>query len=76
MKHRASKLARLALSAALLAAAAAVPYLVIVAPHWNITDKTCESANAGWKNFIWLNYIAGFVVTMLLIYAYWSSTIL
>ncbi len=60
----------------LLASAAAVPYLVIVAPHWNITDETCESANAGWKNFIWLNYIAGFVVTMLLIYAYWSSTIL
>jgi len=60
----------------LLASVAAVPYLVIVAPHLNITDENCESANAGWKNFIWLNYLAGFVVTMLLIYGYWRSTIL
>jgi 4-hydroxybenzoate polyprenyltransferase len=60
----------------LIASVAAVPYLAIVAPHWNITDETCESANAGWKNFIWLNYIAGFVVTMLLIYEFWISKIL
>lgn len=50
-----------------LAAIAAVPYLVILLPHWNITDDTCESANRGWKKFIWLNYFAGFVVTQLLI---------
>lgn len=50
-----------------LAAIAAVPYLLILLPHWNISDETCESANRGWKRFIWLNYFAGFVITMLLI---------
>lgn len=50
-----------------LAALAAVPYLVIVAPFWRITDETCELANAGWKKFIWLNFIAGAIVTLLVI---------
>jgi 4-hydroxybenzoate polyprenyltransferase len=50
-----------------LAAIAAVPYLVILLPHWNITDESCETANRGWKKFIWLNYFAGWVITMLLI---------
>ena len=49
-----------------LAAIAAVPYLVILLPHLNITDETCESANRGWRRFIWLNFFAGFVVTQLL----------
>jgi 4-hydroxybenzoate polyprenyltransferase len=43
---------------------AAVPYLVIVGRHWNITDATCEDANRGWKLFIWLNFLAGAVVTL------------
>ena len=51
-----------------LAILAAIPYLVIVGPFWNITDETCETANRGWKHFIKLNYIAGFIVTMLLIW--------
>ncbi len=51
-----------------LAALAALPYLTIVGPFWNITDETCEKANRGWKHFIKLNYIAGFVVTLLLIW--------
>lgn len=49
------------------AALAAVPYLVILFPFWNITDETCARANAGWKKFIWLNFIAGAVVTLLVI---------
>ena len=52
---------------AALAAIAAVPYLLILLPHLNITDETCESANRGWRRFIWLNFFAGFVVTQLLI---------
>ena len=52
---------------AMLASIAALPYLAILAPHLNITDETCESANRGWRRFIWLNYFAGFVITMLLI---------
>jgi 4-hydroxybenzoate polyprenyltransferase len=42
---------------------AAIPYLMVVGRFWNITDETCESANKGWKQFIWLNYFAGAVVT-------------
>ena len=52
-----------------LVAVAAVPYLGILLPHLNITDETCETANKGWKQFIWLNFFAGFVVTMMLIFS-------
>lgn len=48
-----------------LAAIAALPYLLILLPHLNITDETCESANQGWKHFIKLNFFAGFVATMI-----------
>ena len=53
---------------AALAGIAAVPYLVIVAPFLNLSDEDCEQANSGWRKFIWLNFFAGFVVTMLLIW--------
>jgi 4-hydroxybenzoate polyprenyltransferase len=49
------------------AAFAVLPYLVIVGPFWNITDKTCERANRGWKKFIWLNFLAGAIVTLLIL---------
>lgn len=42
---------------------AALPYLVIVGRFWNITDDNCEDANKGWKLFIWLNFLAGTMVT-------------
>ena len=42
---------------------AAIPYLMIVGRFWNVTDETCETANQGWKQFIWLNFFAGAVVT-------------
>ena len=50
-----------------LVAVTALPYLLIVGPFWNLTDENCEDANRGWRRFIWLNFFAGFVVTMLLI---------
>ncbi len=50
-----------------LAALLALPYATVCARFWNITDATCESANRGWKRFLWLNFATGFVVTMLLI---------
>ncbi|MDO9590145.1 MAG: prenyltransferase, partial [Microcella sp.] len=53
-----------------LAAIAAVPYVVITARFWMITDETAESANRGWKRFLLLNFVAGAIVTMLMIY--WS----
>jgi hypothetical protein len=37
-------------------------------PHLNITDETCETANKGWKQFIYLNFFAGMVVTLVVNY--------
>jgi 4-hydroxybenzoate polyprenyltransferase len=53
-----------------LAAIAALPYLFILTPYLNITDEDCERANKGWRRFIWLNFFAGAVVSLILI---WSS---
>jgi 4-hydroxybenzoate polyprenyltransferase len=50
-----------------IAAIAAVPYLLILTPYLNITDEDCERANKGWRRFIWLNFFAGFVVSLILI---------
>ncbi|MFM8926698.1 MAG: UbiA family prenyltransferase, partial [Rhodoluna sp.] len=52
-----------------VASIAAVPYLVILSPFLNTTDADCEKANSGWRKFIWLNFFAGFVVTIILIWA-------
>lgn len=49
------------------AALAAIPYVVVVGRHLSITDNTCEEANKGWKLFIGLNFLAGAIVTSLLI---------
>ena len=51
-----------------LAAVAALPYVIITAQFWMITDETAESANRGWKRFLLLNFVAGAIVTMLMIY--------
>ena len=51
-----------------LAAALAVPYAAMCAPFWNVTDEDAETANRGWRRFLWLNFVSGFVVTMLLIW--------
>ncbi|TQL46725.1 4-hydroxybenzoate polyprenyltransferase [Homoserinimonas aerilata] len=56
---------------ALLAAVLAVPYILAVIPFWNVADDDSETANRGWRRFLWLNFFSGFVVTMLLI-AWWS----
>ena len=49
------------------AALAALPYLIVVGREFQITDETCESANRGWKRFIWLNFFAGAIISALLI---------
>jgi 4-hydroxybenzoate polyprenyltransferase len=50
-----------------LAAALAVPYVLVVLPFWSITDARAETANRGWKRFLGLNFLSGFVVTLLLL---------
>ncbi len=50
-----------------LAAVVVVPYLVTVWPYRSLTDADAERATAGWKRFLWVNQLAGFLVTLLLI---------
>ncbi|HEY8911743.1 prenyltransferase [Lacisediminihabitans sp.] len=45
-----------------------LPYAASVLPYWSITDADAERANRGWKRFLWLNFVTGFLVTMLLIW--------
>ena len=56
-----------------LAALVALLYLATVWPFRSITDETAERATAGWRRFLWINQVAGFVVTLLLIW-YWLLT--
>jgi 4-hydroxybenzoate polyprenyltransferase len=56
-----------------LAAILMLPYAASVLPFWSITDTDAERANRGWKRFLWLNFVTGFLVTLLLI-AYWVQT--
>ena len=50
-----------------VASLAVVPYLVIISPYLNITDEDCERANGGWKRFIWLNFAAGALISLVVI---------
>lgn len=51
-----------------IAALLSLPYAVMCAPYWNVTDEASASANRGWRKFLWLNFVTGFLVTMLLIW--------
>ena len=50
-----------------LAALLAVPYVLNALPWVGTDDESAASANRGWRRFLWLNYVTGFLVTMLLI---------
>lgn len=50
-----------------LAALLVIPYAVNALPWWRVTDETAPSANRGWRRFLWINFLAGWGVTMLLI---------
>lgn len=50
-----------------------LPYLANLVPYLAIDDATCERAHQGWKRFLWINYVVGFAVTMLLIYAQFTA---
>lgn len=54
--------------AARLAAVLPLLYAANVAPFLGLADADCERAHAGWRRFLWLNYVAGFLVTQLLIW--------
>lgn len=50
------------------AAILVLPYAISVLPYWRIPDAGAEAANRAWKRFLLFNFIAGFLVTMLLIW--------
>ncbi|WP_353988570.1 prenyltransferase [Ruicaihuangia caeni] len=53
-----------------LAAVLTLPYVGIALSHFKIDDVTASESNRGWRKFLWVNYVCGFLVTMLLIW--WS----
>lgn len=52
-----------------LAGAALLVYALSVAPYWSIDDTRSGTINRAWKRFLWLNYVVGFIVTILIIVA-------
>ncbi|MHA7177887.1 prenyltransferase [Arthrobacter sp. Sr24] len=55
-------------TAAPFAALLALPYLINIATSLRLNDATSERANDAWKRFLWLNYLTGFLVTMIFIW--------
>lgn len=51
-----------------LGALLVVPYLLALWPYRSITDDACERATTGWRRFLWINQIAGFGATLLMIW--------
>lgn len=54
-----------------LAAVLVLPYVANVVPYLRITDADCERANAGWRRFLWLNFLTGFLVTQIMLMPLW-----
>ncbi|MBF4461410.1 MULTISPECIES: prenyltransferase [unclassified Rathayibacter] len=56
-----------------LAAVLALPYAASIWPYRSLGDAEAERANAGWRRFLVLNFVTGFLVTLLLI-AFWLAS--
>ena len=52
-----------------LAALLVLPYMLNLVPSLSLSDERAAEANAGWRRFLWLNYVTGFLVTQLFIWA-------
>lgn len=48
-------------------ALAGVAYIANCAPYLAITDETSAKTNKAWKRFLWLNYLAGMIITFVII---------
>jgi 4-hydroxybenzoate polyprenyltransferase len=42
-------------------------YIINIVPYMGVNDEQSPTVNRAWRRFIWLNMIAGFVVTMVLL---------
>lgn len=51
-----------------LASFLVLPYVINIVPFASLEDDDAELAHRGWGRFLWLNYMTGFFVTMLLIW--------
>jgi 4-hydroxybenzoate polyprenyltransferase len=47
----------------------ALPYALNVAPFGGITDADSARTRVGWRRFLWLNYLTGFILTVSLLAA-------
>lgn len=50
------------------AAFALVPYIIAVIPFVRVTDATAETTRLGWQYFLSLNFLAGFLITQMVIW--------
>lgn len=44
-----------------------IAYVANCAPYLNSTDETSATTNKAWKRFLWLNYLAGMIITFVII---------
>jgi len=51
-----------------LAGLLALPYILSILPFRSLPDDRCEEANAGWRRFLWLNQVTGFLLTLLFLW--------
>lgn len=54
-------------SYSIIVALAGCLYIINIWPFISITESKSSTARAGWKRFIWINYIVGAVITICLI---------
>lgn len=50
-----------------LAVAVPAMYIASIWPFRSVTDATAAGTTRGWRRFLWLNQVAGFLVTLILI---------
>jgi 4-hydroxybenzoate polyprenyltransferase len=53
---------------AALAGLLVIPYILSIWPFRSVPDAQAEQANRGWRRFLWLNLLTGFLLTQLLIW--------
>lgn len=53
-----------------LAALLVLPYMWLVWPFRSVPDERAPAANRGWRRFLGANYLCGFLLTQLLIWAW------
>lgn len=53
-----------------LSAVLVTPYITAAAPYWSVSDEESGKAHRGWSAFLWINYVVGFLVTVLFIWWY------